>query len=148
MLSHCNVAHQAPLSLGILQARILEWVATSYSSGSSQLRDWTHVSCLSSLKAYSLPPSHKGSPYQSVTIANHSMGEEMFSTLMLSTLWETSACVCYVTTVMSYSWQLYGLSPARLLYPWGFSRQEYWSEFPCLPPGLLQTSKYSIEKNI
>ena len=31
---------------GILQARILEWVAISSSSGSSQLRDQTHVSCI------------------------------------------------------------------------------------------------------
>ena len=27
--------------------------------------------------------------------------------------------------------------PAGLLCPWGFSRQEYWSGFPCLPPGDL-----------
>ena len=33
---------------GILQARILEWVATSSSRGSSQPRDQTHVSCVSS----------------------------------------------------------------------------------------------------
>ena len=32
---------------GILQARILEWVAISYSRGSSQPRDWTHVSDIS-----------------------------------------------------------------------------------------------------
>ena len=32
---------------GIFQARILEWVAISYSKGSSQPRDWTHVSCVS-----------------------------------------------------------------------------------------------------
>ena len=25
----------------------------------------------------------------------------------------------------------------RLLCPWGFSRQEYWSELPCPPPGDL-----------
>ena len=35
---------QAPLSMGILQARILEWVAMPSSRGSSQPRDWTHVS--------------------------------------------------------------------------------------------------------
>ena len=29
---------------GILQARILEWVAVLFSSGSSQPRDWTQVS--------------------------------------------------------------------------------------------------------
>ena len=39
------VALQAPLSMGILQARILEWVAMPSSRGSSQPRDWTQVSC-------------------------------------------------------------------------------------------------------
>ena len=41
------VAHQAPLSMGILQARILGWVAMSSSRGSSPSRDQTHVSCIS-----------------------------------------------------------------------------------------------------
>ena len=31
-----TVAHQAPLSLGLLQARILEWVAMPSSKASSQ----------------------------------------------------------------------------------------------------------------
>ena len=31
---------------GISQARILEWVAISFSRGSFQPRDWTHVSCI------------------------------------------------------------------------------------------------------
>ena len=31
---------------GIFQARILEWAAISFSSGSSQPRDWTQVSCI------------------------------------------------------------------------------------------------------
>ena len=31
---------------GILQVRILEWVAISFSGGSSQPRDWTQVSCI------------------------------------------------------------------------------------------------------
>ena len=31
---------------GISQARILEWVAISFSRGSSGLRGWTHVSCI------------------------------------------------------------------------------------------------------
>ena len=31
---------------GILQARILEWVAISFSRGSSLPRDWTQVSCI------------------------------------------------------------------------------------------------------
>ena len=31
---------------GILQARVLEWVAISFSSGSSQSRNWTQISCI------------------------------------------------------------------------------------------------------
>ena len=31
---------------GILQVRILEWVAISFSSRSAQSRDWTHISCV------------------------------------------------------------------------------------------------------
>ena len=41
-----TVACQAPPFHGILQARILEWVAISSSRGSSQPRDETHVSCI------------------------------------------------------------------------------------------------------
>ena len=39
-----TVACQAPLSMKILQARILDWVAVPSSSGSSPPRDQTHVS--------------------------------------------------------------------------------------------------------
>ena len=40
-----TVAHQAPLSLGILQARILKWIAISLSRGSFQPRGRTFISC-------------------------------------------------------------------------------------------------------
>ena len=43
-----TVAQQAPMSMGILQARILEWVAVPSSRGSSRPRNLTcvsHVSC-------------------------------------------------------------------------------------------------------
>ena len=45
-LTSQTVAHQVPLPMGILQASILEWVATPSSRGSSQLRDQTGVSCV------------------------------------------------------------------------------------------------------
>ena len=48
-LSLCNpmdLALQAPLSMGILQARILEWVAVPSSRGSSQPKNLTQVSCI------------------------------------------------------------------------------------------------------
>ena len=41
-----TVACQAPLYMGILQARILEWVAISSSRRFSQPRDQTQVSCV------------------------------------------------------------------------------------------------------
>ena len=45
---------------GILQARILEWVAFPFSRGSSQTRDQTQVSHIADRFFYQL--SHKGSP--------------------------------------------------------------------------------------
>ena len=54
-----TVARQASLSMGILQARILEWVTVSSFRGSSQPRDWTQVSCTAG-RFFSL--SHQGSP--------------------------------------------------------------------------------------
>ena len=42
-----TIGHQAPLSMGILQARILECVATTFSRGSFWSRDWIHVSYVS-----------------------------------------------------------------------------------------------------
>ena len=41
-----TAARQAPLSMEILQARILEWVAMPSSRGSSQPRDQTQVPCI------------------------------------------------------------------------------------------------------
>ena len=45
---------------GIFQARVLEWVAISFSTGSSPPRDRTQVSCIVSKALYHL--SHQGSP--------------------------------------------------------------------------------------
>ena len=45
----CNLMDYSPPGSsvhGILQARILEWVALPSSRGSSQPRDWTQVSCI------------------------------------------------------------------------------------------------------
>ena len=49
---------------GILQARILEVVAISFSSGSSQPRDWTYVSCISCIgRRVFYNQRHLGSPH-------------------------------------------------------------------------------------
>ena len=46
---------------GIFQARILEWVAISFSKESSQIRDWTHISCIAGEFFTTQPP---GKPYR------------------------------------------------------------------------------------
>ena len=53
-----TVAHQTPVH-GILQARILEWVALPSSRGSSQLKDWnciSYVSCIGRWVLYHYRP--------------------------------------------------------------------------------------------
>ena len=47
---------------GILQARILEWVASSSFRGSSRPRDQTHIFHVSCIGRRNLPLSHLGSP--------------------------------------------------------------------------------------
>ena len=42
-----------------------------------------------------------------------------------------------LTSSFTHSLRPHGPSPARLLYPRGFSKQEYWSGLPCPPPGDL-----------
>ena len=44
---------------------------------------------------------------------------------------------CQVASVVSHSLQSCGLLLARLLCPWRFSRQEYWSGLPHPHPGDL-----------
>ena len=41
-----DYSRQAPLSMGILQASILEWVAMPFSRGSFQPRNGTQVFCI------------------------------------------------------------------------------------------------------
>ena len=46
-------------------------------------------------------------------------------------------CAFHACSGVSGSLQPYGLWPARLLHPWDFSREEYWSGLPFPPPGDL-----------
>ena len=45
----------------------------------------------------------------------------------------TFMCCVFSHSVVSESLQPHRLQPARLLCPWGFSRQEGWSGLPCPP---------------
>ena len=46
LCNHIDCSPPGSSVCGILQARILEWVAISFSRGSSWRRDWTWVSCI------------------------------------------------------------------------------------------------------
>ena len=68
-----TVVRQAPLSMGILQARILERVAMPSSRGSSQPRDWTQVSCIAG--RFCAIWGHQGSPWILEWVAYPSPGD-------------------------------------------------------------------------
>ena len=78
---------------GILQARILEWVAISSSTGSSQPKDWPRVSCISCTG-------------RRILYHGASWGAPL------------SMCMCASRSVMSNTLWPHGLQPARLLCPW------------------------------
>ena len=73
-----TIDHQAPLSMGILQASILEWVAMPSSRGSSQPRDWTQVPGLPHCKE-SLPSEPPGKP-KNTRVGNLSLLQGSFPT--------------------------------------------------------------------
>ena len=61
---------------------------------------------------------------------NHSIA----SSWLQAKFYSLARHVCVLShPVVSDSLQPHGLQPARLLCPWGFSRQEYWSGLPCPP---------------
>ena len=53
-------------------------------------------------------------------------------------------CAVLSCSVMSNSLQFHDLQLARLLCPWGFSRQEYWNGLPCLPSGDLPDPGFKL----
>ena len=61
----------------------------------------------------------------------------------LKTYTDGYMCCALSCSVMSDSLGTHELQPARLLCPWGFSRQEYWSGLPCPSPGFFPTQESS-----
>ena len=112
-----SVAHEAPLSVGILQARILEWVAIPFSRGCFQPRDWTQVSRIA------------GGFFTVWGIRE---------ALTLTVLCNKCYGVCVLSHVWLFvtSWTIAHSVPL----PLGFPRQEYWSRLPSLPAGDLSNS--------
>ena len=103
------VALQAPLSMGILQARILEWVAMSSSRGSSQPRDRTPVSYISCIGRWVLYLfCHLGSP-----------GTVQFSSVAqwYLTLWEPMITAHQASLSITSSQSLLKLMPIESVMP-------------------------------
>ena len=53
-------------------------------------------------------------------------------------------CAVFSRPVVSDSLRPHELQPTRILCPWGFSGQEYWSGLPCPPPGIFPTQVFCI----
>ena len=103
-----NCTHQAPLSLGILLARILEWIAMPSSRGSSQPRDQTQVFHIAG-GFFFLPSEPPGKP-----INIEGMLDDI-SELMLNVV-PAKMFVCSVT----HSLQPHGAIAHQALLSWNF----------------------------
>ena len=134
-----TVARQAPLSMGILQARILEWISMPF----PWPRDQTLVSSIAGgflhWQMDSLPLSHQGSPgnlglFGQMRCNSNFIIQAIF---YMNANFLSSYCESESHSVVSNSLWPHELQLARLLCPWGFSRQEYWSGLPFPPPGDL-----------
>ena len=106
---------------GIFQARTLEWVAISFSRGSSRPRDQTLVSCITNgllhCRQILYWLSHQGSPQRINWIHIHNpVHPSMLSHFSHVQLFETL-------------WNVAHQAPLSM----GFPRQEYWSGLTCPP---------------
>ena len=132
---------------GILQARILEWVAIPFSRASSQPKDWTQFSCIAgrffTIRATAAAAkSLQSCPTLRDPTDGSPPGSPVPGILQARTLE-------WVAISLSNAWKwkvkVKSLSRVRLLEtPWtaayqappsmGFSRQEYWSGVPLPSP--------------
>ena len=93
---------------GILQARILEWVAISFSRGSSRPRDRTHVSCV--FCTGRRVPYHLGIPYVSYSVLVQSLSPVR----LFVTPWTAARQASLSFTI---SWNLLRLMSIELVMP-------------------------------
>ena len=125
-----------PTVPGILQARILEWVAVPFSRGSSQPRDQTHVSCITGRFFTSWPTREAPSRWKIITkrlmsvslsmsfkkphafyFRNVNQTLHMFCTLIFPTYVPPGAHSMYVHTDLFTFWK------TKLYYfPYGYSK--------------------------
>ena len=95
-----TVARQTPLFVGILQARILEWVAMPSSRVSSQPRDRTQVSQIAGNSLMTKPPQNPRLTYYPFLIW---LTFHMFMTYLCSFI-HSSICGSGITPVGKQKW--------------------------------------------
>ena len=141
---------------GILQARILEWVAISFSKGSLQPRDRTQVSHMAG--GFFTVWATKEAAFKRNGVAlvvnrrvqNAVLGCDLKNDRMILVHFQgkpfnNTVIQVYAPTIDAEEAeveQLYKdleLTPGSS--PMGFSRQEYWSGFQCHPPGDLSNPR-------
>ena len=118
---------------GIFQARVLEWVAISFSRGSSQPRDRTQVSYIVGRRFTVWATSVRwGKCRGSLWGLRWSL---QCSAVFLLLVY---VCACMLNHVWLFviPWTIACQAPLSM----GFSRQEYWSGFSCPPPWDLSRS--------
>ena len=129
---------------GILQARILEWVAIPFSRGSSWPRSLTHVSCVSCIGRRML--SYAKSLQSCPTLCDPTDGSQPRSPIPGILQARTLERVA-ISFSNAWKWKVKGRSLSRVRLPatpctaayqappsMGFSRQEYWSGVPLPSP--------------
>jgi len=119
MLIHCKSLQSCPTLCNPIDRLLCLW-------GFSRQEYWSGLlwSPLGDFPEPGIKPESLTSP---------ALEDRFFTT---SATWEAHIymCVCvHGCSVVSDSWWPHWLQSSRLLCPWGFSRQEYWSELPCPP---------------
>ena len=157
-----TVAPQAPLSMEVLQARVLEWVAMPSSRGSSWPRDQTSISCLAGGFFTTDSPGKASLPNTSLQkwgqynkkklLALKSLMKWRVDTLERKDVTHSSHVSCsgrkFFTTIDT--WEAYyeafyccHFSHVRLCATpsLGFSRREHWSGLP-FPSPMQESEKW------
>ena len=86
---------------GILQARILEWVAISLSRGSSRLRDLIHVSCIGRRILYLWATREALSSFRFFFFNLYEF--EKFDIFAIYLCWNLQSTLCYVCSLFKNS---------------------------------------------
>ena len=125
---------------GILQASILDWVAISFSRGSSQPRDWTQVSCTvgrlftnwTTRKAHGATAAAAAKSHQSCLTLCDPIDSSLQGSAVPGILQARTLEWVAISFSNAWKWKVkvkslscltqrpHGLQPTRLLHPWDF----------------------------